>query len=227
MNGTLYLVPTPIGNWEDFTVRALRVLKESDVVVCEELKEGRRLLREFDIARPLEQLNEHNTKDATERVLSLLREGKNIALISDCGTPVFADPGFELVREAVRLNICVVPLPGPTSIIPALIASGFPLRSFVYAGFLSPKKDMRLRELAALRKESRTTIIMETPYRLGALVRDMRKVLGNTREAVIALNLTMPDEKFIRGSLAEIDTALSHSTVKGEFVVVLRGAASK
>ena len=224
MSGKLYLVPTPIGNWEDFTVRALHTLKDVDVIVCEEAKEGRRVLREVDIVKPLEELNEHNAAEATDRILQILADGKDVALISDCGTPVFADPGSELVCGAIRMNITVSALPGPTSIMPALVASGFPIDNFVSAGFLSPKKGIRQKELAAFKKETRTVVIMETPYRLAPLVRDMRSVLGETREAVIALNLTMPDEEFIRGTIAEIDKTVSRRKIKGEFIVVVRGA---
>ncbi len=223
MSGKLFLVPTPIGNWEDFTVRALRTLKDADVIVCEELKEARRALREFDITKPLEELNEHNTAEATKRTLEILEDGKNVALISDCGTPVFADPGFELVREAINRNIQISSLPGPTSIMPALVASGFPVQSFLCVGFFSPKKNIRQKELAKLKREPRTTVIMETPYRLAALVHDMKAVLGKSREIVIAFNLTMDGEKFIRGTLEEVDKIVSQTKLKGEFVIVLRG----
>lgn len=168
MRGMLYLVPTPIGNWEDITLRTLRILKEVELMVCEEYKEGRALLKKIDLEKPLENLNEHNAVEATKRIIGYLLDGKSVALISDSGTPVFSDPGTELVQAAIHHGVRVVPLPGASSLLPALVGSGFSLDSFLFVGWLSPKKDVRRKQLGTLKHETRTAVIMETPYRLGS-----------------------------------------------------------
>ena len=147
MPGTLYLVATPIGNYEDFTLRAIRILKEVDLVVFEERKEGAKLLRHLGIEKPVDSVNEHNELAASQIIIGHLREGKNVALISDAGTPVFSDPGSELVKKAVRANIRIVPIPGASSLMPALSVSGFNIDRFSFYGFLSPKRERRVREL--------------------------------------------------------------------------------
>lgn len=227
MTGILYLIPTPIGNWEDMTLRALRLLKEVDLVVCEEFKEGKTLLKKAGLERPLENLNEHNTIEATKRILGYLLGGKSVALVSDGGTPVFSDPGTELVQAAIRHNIRIVPLPGASSLLPALTGSGFSLDSFLFAGWLSPKKEMRRKQLAALKNETRTTVIMETPYRFGTLLNDMASALGPAREVSVAFDLTLPSEQFLRGSLGEVAALANAKKMKGEFVVVLRGSKNR
>ncbi|MBI4428710.1 MAG: 16S rRNA (cytidine(1402)-2'-O)-methyltransferase, partial [Ignavibacteriales bacterium] len=166
MPGILYLVATPIGNPEDMTFRAVRVLKEADVVVYEERKEGGRLLRHLGVEKPVESLNEHNELAASSVILERLKEGKSVALISDAGTPVFSDPGQLLVEKAISAGVTVVPIPGASSLLPALIVSGFPINRFLFYGFLSPKRNRRIAELQQLRKEPRTIVVMETPYRL-------------------------------------------------------------
>jgi 16S rRNA (cytidine1402-2'-O)-methyltransferase len=227
MRGILYLIPTPIGNWEDITLRALRLLKETDLIVCEEFKEGNVLLKRTGLEKPLECLNEHNVRDATKKIIRYLLEGKSIALTSDSGTPVFSDPGIELVRAAIRENIRVVPLPGASSLLPALIGSGFSIDSFLFAGWLSPKKELRRKQLKAIGNETRTTVIMETPYRLGVLVNDMVAILGTSREVSIAFDLSMPAEQFLRGTLGDIAAEVTAKKMKGEFVVVLRGTNTR
>jgi 16S rRNA (cytidine1402-2'-O)-methyltransferase len=225
MTGVLYLIPTPIGNWEDITLRALRLLKDVDLIVCEEFKEGRALLKKIGVEKPLENLNEHNSTESTKRIVGHLIDGKSVALISDCGTPVFSDPGSELVRAAIHRNLRVVPLPGASSLLPALTGSGFSLDSFLFVGWLSPKKELRRRQLAAIKNETRTSVIMDTPYRLGALMNDMASVLGPTREVSVAFDLTMPTEQFFRGPIGKISSEISQKKMKGDFVVIIRGAA--
>jgi len=223
MSGTLYLVSTPIGNEEDISFRALRILREVDIVMCEEFKEGRRLLAKFEIQKPLETLNEHNERASTRWILDRLHEGKNVAVISDTGTPVFSDPGQLLVREAITANLKIVPIPGANSLLPALIISGFPIDNFLFFGWFSPKKDLRRRELESLRGEKRTVAVMEAPYRLLPLLKDIVDVLGEKRQLCVAFDLTMPTEEIRRGKAADL---LGHFTRKGkvgEFVIVIRG----
>lgn len=224
MNGTLYLVSIPIGNYDDITFRAIKILKEADVVVCEERAEGLRLLRHYGIEKPLETLNEHNEAAATSIMLGRLQEGLSIALISDAGTPVFSDPGRMLVKKAIDHDIRIVPVPGASSLLPALIVSGFPIDEFVFAGFLSPKRERRLTELRKLRSEHRTIILMDTPYRLVQLLRDMADVFGETRRVCVAFDLTLPSEEIIHGTLPKLYHQFLKEEKKGEFVVVLEGA---
>jgi 16S rRNA (cytidine1402-2'-O)-methyltransferase len=222
--GTLYLVSTPIGNPEDITARALRTLREADVVVCEERKEGERLLTRHGIReKPLEMLNEHNEAAASWHLLEHLRAGRNVAVVSDAGTPVFSDPGRILVRQAIDAGIRIVPVPGPSSLLPALTVSGFPVDSFVFCGFLSPKSNRRRTELHELRQERRTMILMDTPYRLGALLKDVAEVLGADRRVCVAFNLTMADETIFRGGAGELSAAVAKKNLKGEFVLVVEG----
>jgi 16S rRNA (cytidine1402-2'-O)-methyltransferase len=223
MNGTLYLVATPIGNADDMTMRGLKVLREADLVVCEERREGERFLRRLEISKPLEMLNEHNEAAATQTIIELLRSGKNVAVISDCGTPVFSDPGQMLVRRAVEQQIRVVPVPGASSLMPALTVSGFSIDQFLYYGWLSPKKERRRAELRQLQQEQRTIVIMETPYRLSSLLRDLADTFGETRRCCLAFNLTMPDEQIYHATAAGLYKQLGNKDMKGEFVVVVDG----
>lgn len=226
MPGTLYLVATPIGNLEDMTFRALRVLREVDLVVYEERKAGSALLRHFGIEKPVECLNEHNEAAATSLILAELRRGKNVAVISDAGTPVFSDPGQLLVQKAIDGQVKIVPIPGATSLMPALISSGFPVDEFVFAGFLSPKKNRRIAELQKLKTERRTIVLLETPYRLLPLLRDLREVLGPSRRLSIAFDLTMPTEEIYRGTTQDLLQKFSNDRKKGEFVVVIEGSGT-
>jgi 16S rRNA (cytidine1402-2'-O)-methyltransferase len=223
MSGTLYLVSTPIGNEEDISLRALRILREVDIIVCEEFKEGRRLLAKFEIQKPLETLNEHNERASTRWILDRLHEGKNIAVVSDTGTPVFSDPGHFLVREAISANLRIVPVPGANSLLPALIVSGFPIDNFLFYGWFSPKKDVRRRELESLRGEKRTVALMEAPYRLLPLLKDIVDVLGEKRGLCVAFDLTMPTEEIKRGKASDLLNYFSGKTKTGEFVIVVKG----
>jgi len=223
MAGTLFLVATPIGNYADMTFRAIDVLKSVDIVVYEERKEGGKLLRHFGIEKPVESLNEHNESAATFIILDHLKNGKNIALISDSGTPVFSDPGQLLVRKAVELGIKIVPIPGASSLMPALTVSGFSIDQFVYYGWLSPKRPRRIAELQQLRKEQRTIVLMDTPYRLVALLKDIAAVFGTTRRICVAFDLTMPDEEIFHGTAPELASKFEREERKGEFVVVIEG----
>ncbi|MEP0823835.1 MAG: 16S rRNA (cytidine(1402)-2'-O)-methyltransferase [Ignavibacterium sp.] len=222
MSGILYLVATPIGNTEDITLRALRVLKEADLVVYEERKEGARLLREYGIEnKPVETLNEHNEPAASTLIIQELKRGRSVALISDAGTPVFADPGQILVRKAIAAGIRIVPVPGASSVLPALIVSGFPIQTFLFYGFLSPKRPRRIAELQQLKRDRRTIVFMETPYRLLQLLRDMAEVFGSSRNLCVAFDLTLPTEEIFRGTAPELYQKFMKEGRKGEFVVVL------
>lgn len=223
MSGILYLVATPIGNFDDMTFRGLEVLKSADIIVCEERREGERLLRHFRIDKPVQQLNEHNEAAASHIILEHLIDGKNVALVSDCGTPVFSDPGQILVRKAVEKKVRVVPVPGASSLMPALTVSGFSIDQFLFYGWLSPKKERRRAELKQLRHERRTIVLMDTPYRLLPLLRDLAETFANTRRLCIAFNLTMPDERMFYGNAVELSRQLSALDLKGEFVIVIEG----
>ncbi len=227
MSGRLYLVATPIGNEGDITLRALDVLREADLVVCEERREGERLLRRWKIVKPLETLNEHNESAATEALLAALRSGKTLALVSDGGTPVFSDPGGELVRRAVRAGIVVTPVPGASSLMPALTVSGFGIDRFLFYGWLSQKKERRRAELRGLLRERRPIVLMDTPYRLPALLRDLASVFGGGREVCLAYNLTLPDEEIFHGTARELYDRISGKGLKGEFVVVIEGMSRR
>ena len=223
MPGVLYLVATPIGNYGDITFRALDVLRSVDLVVYEERREGERLLKHYDIHKPVESLNEHNEAAASHVILSLLSSGRNVALVSDAGTPVFADPGQLLVQKVIERGIRVVPIPGASSLLPALIVSGFSLDSFLFYGWLPPKKERRRAELQTLLQERRTVVLMDTPYRLLPLLRDVAELAGGSRRICVAFNLTLPDEEIFRGSAAEVYKRLTARQTKGEFVLVIKG----
>jgi 16S rRNA (cytidine1402-2'-O)-methyltransferase len=221
MAGILYIVSTPIGNYEDITLRALRILKEVDLVVCEEFKEGKKLLHHYEIQTELESLNEHNEVQMTPCLLEHLRRGKKIALISDAGTPVFSDPGLSLVQKALEANIPVHPIPGPSSLMAALVVCGFDLSKFLYYGWLSPKKEIRRKELSALRKEKRPIVLLDTPYRLIPVLEDITVIFGPDREIAVALDLTLPSEEIRRGPVGEVRDYYKEKKTTGEFVIII------
>ncbi len=227
MAGTLYLVATPIGNIDDITYRALSVLKAVDLVVYEERREGEQLLRHFQIQKPVESLNEHTEAAASYTILGHLKAGKSVALVSDCGTPVFSDPGQLLVRKAIEQKIRIIPIPGASSLMPALTVSGFPIDQFVFYGMPSPKKERRRAELRQLMQEKRTIVLMDAPYRLVPLLRDLAEAFGTARRVCIAFNLTMPDEQMFYGTAVELHKQFSAKPMKGEFVIVIEGRGSE
>ncbi len=221
MKGRLFLVPTPIGNYDDITLRALKVLKEADFVICEEFKRGRRLLSEYNIENELYSINEHNEKENTKEIIEMLLSGKSAALISDAGSPLFSDPGHHLVRESIDYGFDVIPLPGPNSLLPALMASGLNTEKFYYYGWLSPKKEIRRKELLELKRKKELIVFMETPYRLGRLLTDCRNTFGEFVQGVLAYKISMPEEKIIRGTLKEISIFTEKHLQKGEFVLLV------
>lgn len=221
MDPRLFLVSTPIGNYDDITIRALDTLKRADFIICEEYKEARRLLSHYKINKELIALNEHNEKDIVNEILLKILEGKNAALISDCGTPVFSDPGQLLVEVCISQKVEIVPVPGANSLIPALIGSGFNIDKFYYAGWLSPKKDMRRKQLLDLKRMKELIVLLDTPYRLKTLLNDVVKIFGKNVQVVLAYQLTMKDEKYYRGNAEKVLSIAEKQNLKGEFVLMV------
>lgn len=220
--GTLFVVSTPIGNDDDITLRAIKVLKTSDIVVCEEAKIGARFLHKMNLASKMELLNEQNEFTKAAEIIEYLEAGQNISLISDCGTPVFADPGYFLVQTAIKKNLNVVVVPGASSIMTAIVRSGFNIDQFIYAGFLSRKIDERIMQIKRLSQESRTVVIFETPYRLMPFLEAATSIMPD-RNVYIGCNLTMPFETHHYGTFKEIHEKFAQMKFKGEFVVVIDG----
>ncbi len=221
--GILYVVATPIGNLDDLTRRARRTLDEVDAVVCEERRAGATLLARLQLDKPLWEFNEHSTAADAEALCERLRAGETLALISDHGTPLVQDPGALLVNAALRAQIRVVPIPGASAILAALVASGISAARFRFVGLPPPKRADRARALAELRAARETLIFIDAPYRLNALLDALREAFGAERRACVACNLTMPDENFARGALSAIIEYFKHHPFKGEFVVVVEG----
>lgn len=222
--GILYLVTTPIGNYADMSLRALRTLKECDAIICEEYKEAVRLLKFFDIKKDLLQLNEHNEQEEAGKIAFEILNGKKIALISDCGTPLFADPGKLLLEKCIEFGIKVEFLHGANSVLTAVVLSGFDISRFHYLGFLSPKKEIRERELKSLKNIERTFVILDTPYRLTNLISEMKIYLPD-RNLFLGIDLTMSNEMQLRGRaeliLSDIHALSPEKKLKGEFVLVV------
>ena len=219
-SGKLYIVSTPIGNWDDITLRALKILEDVDLLVCEELRVGSTLLKKLSLpAKELIDLNEHNENEQVGIVIQKLFEGANIALISDCGTPVFADPGHMLINQATQMEIEVVPIPGPSSLMAALSVLDFKLDRFYFAGFLPREKDHRKTVLNSLRSMDIPIVLMDTPYRLQKLLEEVSQTFGKNRRITLGINITMENEKFLRGTVAEIMKQLNQK--KAEFILVV------
>ena len=221
MEKTFFIVSTPIGNYEDITLRALRILKEVDFIICEEFKEARRLLSRYKIEKQLFELNEHNENEVSDEILQMILEGKSAALISDCGTPLFSDPGHLLVDLAIQNKIDVVPVPGVSSLLTALVGSGLDFEKFYYYGLLSPKKDIRRKQLLDLKRIKQTIVLIDTPYRLKTVLEDIVKILGANIPCVLAFELTKEREKFYRGNAGNILMHIKKENLKGEFVLIL------
>lgn len=218
--GKLYIVATPIGNYQDITLRALEILKSVDGVVCEEFREGSILLKKLGIEqKELISLNEHNEKDRSLELITILWQGKSLALISDCGTPVFSDPGSNLIAQVVEAGIPVIPIPGPSSLMAALSILDSPLERFVFAGFLPRDPENRVRELTRLKAMNLPLILMDTPYRLQSLLADVQKVFGVGQRITLAANLTLPNERILRGTVKEIRSLVEGQ--KAEFILIL------
>ena len=221
MTGILYLVSTPIGNLEDITLRALRVLKEADLIACEDTRQTRKLLDHFGIAKPTISYHEHNEAARAKELAEKLAAGASVALVSDAGTPLISDPGYRLVKAAIGANIPVVPIPGASAAMSALAGSGLATDSFRFCGFLPPKQTQRRKTLEALREESCTLIFYEAPHRLMESLADMEAILGE-RPVAIARELTKIHEEFLRGTPASVRADLAgRVSLKGEITVLI------
>lgn len=222
-SGTLYLVPTPIGNLDDMTFRAVKVLTEADLIAAEDTRHTQQLLNHFDIHTPEISFHEHNTEQRIPELIGKLKAGITIAQCSDAGMPSISDPGKELVAAAVKEGIPVVPLPGANAGLTALIASGLVPQPFYFYGFLERKHQQQVQELEQLRNRSETMIFYEAPHRLKKTLKVMAEVFGDDRQAVLARELTKRYEEFSRGSLAEIIVFYDEHQPRGEYVVLVAG----
>jgi len=222
--GCLYLVATPIGNLEDITLRALRILKEVDQIACEDTRHTQKLLHHYGIQKPLVSYHEHNEMTRAPELVVTMEEGGKIALVSDAGVPLVSDPGYRLVTLCLRHRVPVVPIPGPSALLAALSASGLPNEEFLFAGFLPARSGERRRALERLRIEDRTVILYEAPHRIEETLADAREILGD-RPACLAREVTKLHEEFRRGSLTEILASLDEKPARGE-ITLLIGAFS-
>jgi 16S rRNA (cytidine1402-2'-O)-methyltransferase len=221
MPGTLYLVATPIGNLEDITYRAVRILGEVDLIACEDTRQTRKLLDRYGISRPVVSYHEHNEAARAEELVARLLAGTNVALVSDAGMPLVSDPGFRLVQAAIQSAIQVVPIPGPAALVAALAASGLATDSFYFGGFLPAKSGQRARALEALKDQTETLVFYEAPHRIMGTLADVERVMGS-RPVVVARELTKLHEEFLRGSAGEVRAVLaSRPAIKGEITLVI------
>jgi 16S rRNA (cytidine1402-2'-O)-methyltransferase len=218
--GSLYLVGTPIGNLEDITLRALRVLKEVDQIACEDTRHTLKLLNHFDIHKPLVSYHEHNELTRAPELVLAMERGSSVALVSDAGMPLVSDPGHRLVTLAIRHHITVIPVPGPAALLAALSASGLPNDEFLFVGFLAARAGERQRALERLRIEDRTLVIYEAPHRIADTIADAAAILGD-RPACLAREVTKVHEEFRRGRLTEIFQSLEAQPAKGEITLVI------
>lgn len=219
--GTLYLVPTPIGNLEDITLRALRTLKEADAVLCEDTRVSVKLLNHFAIAKPLVSFYAHNQVQRIPQVMRDLKSGKNLALISDGGTPGISDPGYFLIVEALKENIPVVPLPGPCACVTALVGSGMPSDGFTFLGFLKRKPGKMKKELRQAAAAGKTIVFYESPHRIGRTMTVLEAVFAPEAATAVGRELTKKFEEFIRGPLSDVAPRLRGREVLGELVVII------
>jgi 16S rRNA (cytidine1402-2'-O)-methyltransferase len=218
--GCLYLVATPIGNLEDITLRALRILKEVDQIACEDTRHTQKLLSHYNISKPLVSYHEHNEMTRAPELVLAMEQGQQIALVSDAGMPLVSDPGYRLVTLALRHHVPVIPVPGPSALLAALSASGLPNEEFLFAGFLPARSGERRRALERLRIEDRTIIFYEAPHRIEETLADAREILGD-RPACLAREVTKLHEEFRRGTLSELVASLSDKPVRGEITLLI------
>ena len=225
MSGELFIVATPIGNLEDVTQRALRVLRDADLIACEDTRHTRKLLNHFSIDRKTISYHEHNERERAEELCELLESGNNVALVSDAGTPLINDPGYRIVTAAIERGIRVIPVPGPAAFIAALAASGLPTDEFFFGGFLPARTHPRRARLEELRSMRATLVFYEAPHRIAAALKDAAEALGN-RHAVVARELTKLHEEFVRGTLNELVEQFSKvGAARGEMVLIISGEA--
>ena len=221
--GTLYIVSTPIGNLEDITLRALNILRDVQIIAAEDTRHTQKILQRYNISTAQTSYHDHNKEEKAEILISRLKEGRDIALVSDAGTPGISDPGYYLINRAIEEGIKVTPVPGPTASIAALSISGLPTDAFVFEGFLPAKKTARQKKLRELSTERRTLILFEAPHRLASTLRDIAEVLGD-RKIVLTRELTKVFEEVIRGRVSEVIAKIEGRSLKGEMTLLLEGA---
>jgi 16S rRNA (cytidine1402-2'-O)-methyltransferase len=224
IHGRLYVVPTPIGNLEDITLRALNVLKGVDIIAAEDTRTTKVLLDHYGIEKPLLSFFSHNEQVRVPQIIQRLKNGDSVAIVSDAGTPGISDPAYSIIAASIENEITIVPLPGPTAFVPALIASGFSTHEFVFEGFLPHKKGRRTK-LERLKGEQRTIILYESVHRIEKTLNELKEYLGD-REVMVARELTKKFEELIRGKISAILASFDSLTVKGEFVIVISGKQS-
>ena len=221
MNGKLYLVATPIGNLDDITLRAIKCLKETDIIAAEDTRHTLKLLNHLEIKKKLISYHRHNEETKSSILINYLLEGQNIALVSDAGTPGICDPGEEIVKQAILNDIEIIPIPGACALINALIASGMNTTEFAFYGFLPLNKKNRKEKLEQIKRETKTIILYEAPHKLINTLNDIQKLLGDNVKIVLAKELTKIHEEFIRGNIKEIIENIDN--VKGEFIIIIEG----
>lgn len=226
MAGTLFIVGTPIGNLEDMSFRAIRILKEVSVIAAEDTRHTQKLCAHYQIDTPLTSYHDFNKEEKSQVLIHRLQEGQSIALVCDAGTPLIADPGFYLVREAIESNIPLTPIPGPSSILTALCASGLPTDRFTFEGFIPKKQGDREKLFLRLKEERGTIIALETPHRIVKTLRTIHTILGN-RRVVLGRELTKLNEEILRGEVDDLIPLLESRTIKGEITLLIEGLTRK
>ena len=221
-DGNLYIISTPIGNLEDITLRALRILKEVDLIAAEDTRHSSKLLNHYGISKPLISYWSEKEKVRSNEIIEKLKSGLSVALISDAGTPGISDPGAVLIKNAIEEDINIIPVPGPSAVIAALSASGISAEEFTFIGFLPPKESHRQKRLKELSLEMRTLIFYEAPHRIFETLADMEEILGQ-RNAALVKEITKIHEEIIRGSLTDVVDALENRTIAGEYVIIVEG----
>ena len=223
-NGTLYIVATPIGNLDDITLRAINILREVDLIAAEDTRHTLKLLNHLEISKPLISYHRHNEEVKSDILIEKLQEGKNIALVSDAGTPGICDPGEEVIKRCIELNIKVIPIPGACAMINALICSGIDTKEFTFLGFLPLNKKLRKNKLEEIEKSNKTVIIYEAPHKLQVTLKDLKQILSEDRKIVLAREVTKIHEEFIREN---IDTLIEKTQdIKGEIVLIIEGVTN-
>ncbi len=218
----LYIVSTPIGNLKDITLRALEILKSVDLIACEDTRHTGLLLNHYNIKNKLTSFYEYNKKGRTPEIISLLKQGKSVAIVSDAGTPGISDPGYYLIREAIKENMSVIPIPGPSALLAALVVSGLSSDRFAFEGFLQKREGRKCKKLESLKTELRTMVFYDSPYRVIDTLKDMLEILGD-RNIVLVRELTKKFETVMRGKTSEILHELENKKIKGEIVLVVEG----
>lgn len=224
--GTLYVVPTPVGNLEDITMRALRVLREADLVLAEDTRTSGNLLRHYDIHRPMLSFHKFNEHQVVSSIVSRLQGGESMALVSDAGTPGISDPGYLLVREAIQAGVEVITLPGATAFVPALVSSGLPCDKFCFEGFL-PQKKGRMTRLQELADEPRTMIFYESPHRVVKALEQFIETFGTSRPVSVCREISKMHEESVRGTLEDVLAHFQENEPRGEFVIIIGGCSEK